>query len=136
MARAKLPKWWVVLVALAALGAVVYGFRAFGPKSAPEGAVRAVARVVRSEDYDGTCAVPSRAWSCFQLKMDVYDARENRDVHPRAATVRAVVENRWSSRIQPGSWVAVLVDPASGDVFLDIEAFAVPPPPPIVAPSN
>ncbi|NOU31165.1 MAG: hypothetical protein HOO96_24965 [Polyangiaceae bacterium] len=95
------------------------------PKTAPEGSVPAVAHIVRA-DAPSTCAAPSRDWSCFDLTFDVYDAPA-----PRSVKVSTVVENRWSSRVQPGAWVSVLVDPKTGEVYLDAKAFAVPAPAPV-----
>jgi hypothetical protein len=93
-----------------------------GAKTAPKGAVPAVAHIVRA-DEPSTCTVPARDWACFAFTMEVFDAPA-----PRTARVETAVQNRWSSRVQPGAWVSVLVDPKTGEVFLDTAAFAVPAP--------
>ncbi len=95
------------------------------PKTAPEGSVPAVAHIVRADD-PSNCTTPGREWSCFAFTMDVYDTPA-----PRSVKVSTAVENRWSSRVQPGAWVSVLVDPKTGQVYLDEKAFAVPAPAPV-----
>jgi hypothetical protein len=95
---------------------------AAAPHTAPEGSQPAVAHIVRADD-PSTCTTPGREWSCFDFTMDVYDTPA-----PRSVKVATAVENRWSSRVQPGAWVSVLVDPKTGQVYLDEKAFAVPAP--------
>ncbi len=95
------------------------------PEIAPGGSVSAVAHIVRADD-PSNCTTSGREWSCFDFTMDVYDTPA-----PRSVKVATAVENRWSSRVQPGAWVSVLVAPETRQVYLDAKAFAVPAPAPV-----
>jgi hypothetical protein len=114
----------VVFAALTCGGVYVCSSLA-APKTAPEGSQPAVAHIVRADD-PSNCTTPGREWSCFDFTMDVYDTPA-----PRSVRVATAVENRWSSRVQPGAWVSVLVDPKTGQVYLDEKAFAIPAPAPV-----
>lgn len=83
----------------------------------------AIARVERATD--GSCLVGGRNEHCYRLEFSVYPKG--------SATFRASldvnVQDRWASRIQPGSYVWVVRSRENAaDVALAVEAFAEPAP--------
>lgn len=107
-----------VLVSAAAAAAIYFT----APKTPPRGAVGAVARIARADE--GDCLVVREHANCFDFTIDLYEIGGR----TRQVKLQTQVHDKWSSRVQPGSWVAVKVDPHSDEVFLDEDAFAVPPP--------
>lgn len=92
-------------------------------RSAPADGIPATARVDRAPD--GRCPVGERGSHCFGLELTVFP----RDGRSYPARVDVLVPDRWAARIQPGSFVTVVVDPRDPTkVVLDEDAFAEPAP--------
>jgi hypothetical protein len=118
--------WLALSMSLLLLGtvpAVIFAFlRSGGP---PEGSKPAIARVVRASP--GSCFRTTGENLCFRLNLEV-----RQDNGPDFSTeINEAVEPAWSSRVQPGSWIRVLIDPrAPTKVYLDAPSFEVPAPVP------
>jgi hypothetical protein len=115
-----------LLVAVAFAGLAMLAFRSANQNrgTAADG-TPAVARVLRAGD--GSCVIGVHAQHCFGLKLEV---------HPGAGpafetTVDVNIEDRWASRVQPGSWLTVVRDRSTPPkVLIDVGAFADPAPAP------
>lgn len=106
-------------------GAVLVGsiFYVNAKNSAPAGAVRMTAQVSAMEP--SSCQVLPEHHVCPTLRVEVFPAQGPR----YQATIEARLDEMWSSRVQPGSWLTVLVDPQEPSrVFVDVEALALPAP--------
>jgi hypothetical protein len=115
--------WSIGIFVLAlVLAAVMFALTNRG-RSAPADGIPATARVDRAPD--GRCPVGERGSHCFGLELTVYPS----DGRSYPARVDVLVPDRWAVRIQPGSFVTVVVDPRDPTkVFLDQDAFAEPAP--------
>ncbi|MFP2962042.1 hypothetical protein ACLEPN_30705 [Myxococcus sp. 1LA] len=91
----------------------------------------APARVERAAK--GSCIIGFERSSCFELTLSVHPPRQ------AAFTTKIDVNipNQWSSRVQPASWVMVVVDREDPSrVGLDLDAFELPPPAPPLEPAS
>ena len=115
--------WSIGIFVLAlVLAAVMFALTNRG-RSAPADGIPATARVDRAPD--GRCPVGERGSHCFGLELTVFPS----DGRSYPARVDVLVPDRWAVRIQPGSFVTVVVDPRDPTkVFLDQDAFAEPAP--------
>ena len=110
-----------ILVVMAA----IFTFASTQQGRVPADGIPATERVDRAPD--GRCLVGERGSHCFGLELTVFPS----DGRSYSAMVDVVVPDRWAVRVQPGSFVKVLVDPSdSTKVFLDQDAFADPAPAP------
>ncbi|AKQ68075.1 hypothetical protein A176_004987 [Myxococcus hansupus] len=85
----------------------------------------APARVERAAS--GSCIIGFKSSSCFELTLSVHPPQQ------AAFTTKLDVNipNQWTSRVQPASWVMVVVDREDpSKVGLDLDAFELPPPTP------
>jgi hypothetical protein len=82
-----------------------------------------VAKVLRTER--GSClAVPKRS-VCLRLELELYPP----DAPPYTGSLTEPIGVEWSSRVQPGSWLTVSVNPKDrSDILFDARTMAVPPP--------
>ncbi|MCP3098426.1 hypothetical protein LZ198_05990 [Myxococcus sp. K15C18031901] len=95
--------------------------------SAPANAVPAVATVTHLTGSKCTW-FPDVGDLCPTLTMRVYP----KEGAPYEATTDARIPQVAASRVQPGAWLNVLVDPAAASrVFVDVPSFSNPPPKPI-----
>ena len=81
----------------------------------------------------GSCIIGFKNSSCFELTLSVHPPRQ------AAFTTKLDVNipNQWSSRVQPASWVMVVVDREDpSKVGLDLDAFELPPPTPPLEPAS
>jgi hypothetical protein len=92
---------------------------------APAGSKPATAKVMFAAE--GNCAVTDDGASCFKLSLNVYPL----EAQMFRTELTANVKNQWTSRVQPGSWITVLVDPqVATKVYLDDPSFSLPAPTP------
>ncbi|MFY1824511.1 hypothetical protein ACN47A_01230 [Myxococcus fulvus] len=88
----------------------------------------APARVERAAT--GSCIIGFKNSSCFELTLSVHPPRQ--EVFTTKIDVN--IPHQWSSRVQPASWVMVVVDREDpSKVGLDLDAFELPPPAPPAA---
>jgi hypothetical protein len=115
--------WSIGIFVLAlVLAAVMFALTNRG-RNPPADGIPATARVDRAPD--GRCPVGERGSHCFGLELTVFPS----DGRSYPARVDVLVPDRWAVRIQPGSFVTVVVDPRDPTkVFLDQDAFAEPAP--------
>jgi hypothetical protein len=123
--RRKVLVWSCGLFAIIlALMAVLFALADRG-RSPPANGLPAIARVDRAPE--GRCLIGERGSHCFGLELTVHA----KDGTTYPATLDVLVPDRWAARIQPGSYVKVVVDPRDPTkVFLDQAAFAEPAPTP------
>lgn len=101
---------------------LVFSLADQGSKGPADG-ISAIARVDRAPD--GRCLVGEKRSHCFGLQLTVFP----RDGRSYSAGLDVNVPDRWASRVQPGSFVKVVVDKRDpSKVFLDQDAFAQPAP--------
>ncbi len=87
--------------------------------------VKTVAKVVRLED--GNCLVGEKGRKCTRLQLEVHP--ESGDAYPAELTSR--IHLHWMSRVQPGSWLTVAVDPRERTkIYFDEASMSVAPPSP------
>lgn len=92
-------------------------------RNLPADGIRAVARIDRA--VDGACGVGEKRAHCFRLFLTI----EQGEAQPYAAQLDVNVADRWTSRVQPGSLVTIVIDRADRNkVYLDVDAFVLPPP--------
>lgn len=114
-----------LLLASAFAGLALFAFRSANRNrgTTADGTLE-LARVLRAGD--GSCVVGVHAQHCYGLELEV---------HPKTgsaydATVDVNIEDRWASRVQPGSWLTVVRDRSTPPkLLIDVEAFADPAPP-------
>lgn len=95
--------------------------------SAMEG-TPAPARVERAAR--GSCIIGFKSSSCFELTLSVHPPRQA----VFTTKIDVNIPNQWSSRVQPASWVMVVLDREDpSKVGLDLDAFELPPPDPATA---
>ena len=88
----------------------------------------APARVERAAS--GSCIVGFKSSSCFELTLSVHPPRQA----VFTTKIDVNIPNQWSSRVQPASWVMVVLDREDpSKVGLDLDAFELPPPNPASA---
>lgn len=87
--------------------------------------VPATARVTRTDP--GDCGLIPRKRRCVRLELEVY-----RDgAAPYTGTLTDDLELEWMSRVQPGAWLKVGVNPDdAAEILLNEAALAEPPPAP------
>lgn len=118
----------MLLVLIPVSGIASLFFLRRGTAARSEG-VPSVARVERTGD--GSCVLGARREHCFRLELQVLPEGES----PFAATLDVLVPDRFSTRVQAGSYVWVVRSrEAPREVALALEAFSEPPPSPPVAP--
>jgi hypothetical protein len=84
---------------------------------------RAVAQVTQLNE--GFCVLGSKSSQCLALSLVVHPQGHP----PFEATLTRDLSEVWLSRVQPGSWVVVAIDPSEPRrVYLDEGAFSRPPP--------
>ncbi|MDC0674410.1 hypothetical protein [Nannocystis radixulma] len=98
-------------------------------EAALERSVPAVALVKRMDP--GDCWVSTRTARCLRLELEVH-----RDgAPPYVGSLTDNIGLEWMSRVQPGSWLTIGVDPDDPNKLLfDERAMAVPPPTPPTSP--
>jgi len=100
------PTW--LIVALTVVPLIVIGVHSFYEADQHETAlaagVPAVARVERVAD--GNCLVGQKGYRCLELSLRVWPAAGA----SYAASLTHDIEDIWLSRIQPGSYLTVVVD--------------------------
>jgi len=75
----------------------------------------------------GDCTIGQANNRCLRLALELHP--EGRD--PYAAELNADIPLQWMSRVQPGSWLTVSVDPNDrSKVYFDERSMAIPPPAP------
>lgn len=115
---------WVagVFVVVIPLMLLAFAFSDAGTATEQDG-TPAVARIDRAAD--GNCTVGVKRSHCYRLHFTVYPDNEP----PFPAQIDVNVEDRWASRIQPGSNVWVIRDKDDPKkVYLNVEAFSKPAP--------
>jgi hypothetical protein len=118
----------IVIVAIFALMAGVIAlitWNAAQEEAALARSVPAVALVKRMDP--GDCWVSTKAARCLRLELEVH-----RDgAPPYVGSLTDNIDLEWMSRVQPGSWLTIGVDPDDPSKLLfDERAMAVPPPTP------
>jgi len=92
-------------------------------RTLPDNGISAVAHIDRAQA--GNCGVGEKHAHCYRLFLTIHQPASS----PYAAQLDVNIADRWASRIQPGAVVSVVIDPAdSAKVYLDVNAFASPPP--------
>lgn len=121
--RRKVLAWSLgITVLVLVLMAVLFALTNRG-RNPPADGIPATARVDRAPD--GRCPIGERGSHCFGLELTVFPS----DGRSYPAKLDVLVPDRWAVRIQPGSFVRVVVDPQDPtEVFLDQDAFADPAP--------
>ena len=77
----------------------------------------------------GDCTIGQANNRCLRLALELHP--ESRE--PYAAELTADIPLQWMSRVQPGSWLTVSVDPNDqSKVYFDERSMAIPPPAPAV----
>jgi hypothetical protein len=119
-------KWAVAALLLPVAGFV--GWKAWSQQAHADALARSiptVARVLRTEP--GDCFATARKLRCLRLELEVYQDGGA----PYTGSLTHEVPLEWTSRVQPGAWIAVGVDREDPyKIFLDEEALKLPPPPP------
>ncbi|NVJ16618.1 hypothetical protein [Myxococcus sp. AM010] len=91
----------------------------------------APARVERAAR--GSCIIGFKSSSCFELTLSVHSPRQA----VFTTKIDVNIPNQWSSRVQPSSWVMVVLDREDpSKVGLDLDAFELPPPAPSSDPAS
>ncbi|GHG93290.1 hypothetical protein GCM10012319_55520 [Comamonas sp. KCTC 72670] len=91
----------------------------------------APARVERAAR--GSCIACFKSSGCFELTLSVHPPRQA----AFTTTLDVNIPNQWTSRVQPASWVTVVVDREDpSKVGLDLDAFELQPPTPPVEPAS
>ncbi|WP_044889730.1 hypothetical protein [Myxococcus hansupus] len=95
--------------------------------AAPSNAVPALATVTHLTG--SKCSwLPDAGDLCPTLTVRVY----LKETPPYDATIEARIPQIAASRVQPGAWLNVLVDPVTTSrVFVDVASFSAPPPSPV-----
>lgn len=121
---------WLGVGAVVVVGAAAASFAFDRSQAALVAAgTKTLARVTRLDD--GNCAVGEKGSQCLRLTLELHPQEE-------AAYVGLLthdVPKKWLSRVQPGSWLTVAVDPRDRTkIYFDEPSLALPPPLP--APSR
>jgi hypothetical protein len=91
----------------------------------PEGSKPALAKVLVATE--GSCLVGYEGSICLKLALEVHPPQSPAFQTELTDNVKIL----WTSRLQPGSWVNVLLDPKnSNKVYLDNGSFSRPAPAP------
>lgn len=94
-------------------------------ESAVAAGTKTLARVTRLDD--GNCALGEKGSQCLRLTLELHPAEEAAYV----ALLTHDIPAKWLSRVQPGSWLTVAVDPHDRTkVYFDEPSLALPPPSP------
>ncbi len=119
--------WWLAGLT-GVFVVVVLGHQIWSASSTASALARsnpAVALVKRMES--GNCLTSSRGERCLRLELEVH--REGAE--PYTASLTHSIGLEWMSRVQPGSWLTVGVDPQNPEaVVFDEPALAVAAPTP------
>lgn len=120
---------WGLLVISAVGGLIAFGAYALDQNIATDAdGTPAVAHILGAGA--GDCMVGNRGSYCFGLRMQVYPT----GTLPFVTTVDVLVPLAWSSRVQPGNWVYVVIDRTDPTrVSLNVDAFARAAPAPVAS---
>lgn len=118
---------WVALGV--AGGAGILGYHLWSERAYEQAAIAGTPTVAQVKRLDeGDCAVGEKGRSCVRLTLEVHPAQGA----PYVASLTRDIEQRWMSRVQPGSWLTVAVDPSEpGRVYFDARSMAVEAPAPV-----
>lgn len=115
----------VVIVVLSCSGLGYVMLQEHRLTSAVENGVATTAFIERSER--GSCGVGTTTDRCMALEVTVYPDSGA----PYRAALTQQIPLEWLSRVQPGSWLTVAVDPSNpAAVVVNVAALSLPPPPP------
>lgn len=93
--------------------------------SAVASGTKTLARVTRLDD--GDCTIGEKGSQCLRLTLELHPGQEAAYV----AQLTHSVPMKWLSRVQPGSWLTVAVDPQDRTkVYFDEPSLALAPPSP------
>ncbi len=124
--RQRRRRFIVVFVAIFVLAGLLFvglNIIAKRGRTLPANGIHAVAFIDQAQD--GNCVIGEKYAHCYRLFLTVHQ----RALSPYAAQLDVNVADRWASRIQPGSLVSVVIDRTDNTkVYLDVAAFALPPP--------
>jgi hypothetical protein len=116
----------LVLTIVFSLVAAVLGYHFYSEshlRTQVANGTRAVAQVTQLNE--GFCVLGSKSSQCLALSLVVHAQGHP----PFEATLTRDLSAMWLSRVQPGSWVVVAIDPSDPRiVYLDEGAFSRPPP--------
>jgi hypothetical protein len=91
--------------------------------AAVEAGTKTLARVTRLDDAN--CVIGEKRSQCLRLTLELHPAQDAAYV----ALLTHDIPTKWLSRVQPGSWLTVAVDPRDRTkVYFDEPSMAVPPP--------
>jgi hypothetical protein len=120
--------WWVALVALVVGGSIAAHLISQRRYEAAVAVGTPTLAYVKRMD-SGDCTIGQANNRCLRLALELHP--ENRG--PYAAELTADIPLQWMSRVQPGSWLMVSVDPNDrSKVYFDERSMAIPPPAPAV----
>lgn len=119
---------WLFTVSIVTFCCAVIGYRIYGDRAIEHAVavgVSTIARVERAEP--GDCLFGTDSDRCLRLTVKLYPA----DGAPYVASFTQTIAVEWMSRVQPGAWLTVAVDPADPQkVTFDEKSMYVPPPTP------
>jgi hypothetical protein len=117
---------WIGVGALVVAGIAAASFISDRSHAAAVAAgTKTVAQVTRLDDAD--CAIGERRSQCLRLTLQVHPVQDDAYV----ALLTHDIPTKWLSRVQPGSWLTVAVDPHDRTkVHFDEPSLALPPPSP------
>ena len=120
--------WWILgVVFLLVAGLVICEMKSERDYAAAVASSRPAVGLVKRMD-PGDCFTTPKQSRCLRLELEVHLP----EVTPYMATITHIIDIEWLSRVQPGSWLTVGVDPVDPNVVLFNEAamaVAAPPPP-------
>ena len=106
-----------------------YFYSAYQVKHAVETGTPTVAQVERTAP--GNCLVGESRKECLALTVKLYPASGA----PYSSSFTQLIPDKWLSRVQPGSWLTVAVDPKNPQkvTFDERTMYVAPPAPPASA---
>jgi hypothetical protein len=115
-----------VILAIAGVALTVVVVQERKHREAIASGIPTVAKVLRIDD--GSCLIGDKSSDCVRLSLELHP----KDRPTYRAELTENIKHRFMSRVQPGCWLTVAVNPQRpSEVLFDEESMAVAPPAPI-----